>query len=131
MSFVFKAQQGCIAALCNSCWNSEEGQQGKHGTVRAVRVKNEDGEVGLYCHSEQREAKDRAIKERFSKRFEQELDYLAEGLTIPRRLKSAKKVCEKIGRLRQKYARASKHYAITTEIDEKGENIMALHSNRA
>jgi hypothetical protein len=105
-------------------------KEAKNGTVRAMRVKNEDGEIELYCHSEQREAKDQAIKERFSKRFEQELDYLAEGLAIPRRLKNAKKVCEKIGRLRQKYARASRHYEITTETDDKGEKTIALHYKR-
>ena len=105
-------------------------KEGKNGTVRAVRVERDDGEIELYCHSEQREAKDRAIKERFSKRFEQALDSLAEGLNKPRRLKSAKKVCEKIGRLRQKYARASKNYEITTETDDKGEKTIALHYKR-
>lgn len=105
-------------------------KEGKNGTVRAVRVEREDGEIALYCHSEQREAKERAIDTRFSKRFEQELDSLAAGLAKPRRLKHAKKVCEKIGRLRQKYARASRHYEITTETDEKGEKTLALHYKR-
>jgi transposase len=99
-------------------------REGDNGTVR---VEREDGEIELYCHSEQREVKDRAINDLISSRFEQELDYLAVGLGKPRRLKSAKKVCEKIGRLRQKYARASKDYEITTEHDEKGETTIALH----
>lgn len=105
-------------------------RKGDNGTVRAVRVEREDGEIELYCHSEQREDKDRAINDLISSRFEQELDYLAEGLSKPRRLKRAQKVCEKIGRLRQKYARASKDYEITTEHDEKGEKTIALHYQR-
>jgi transposase len=102
----------------------------KQDAVRAMRVECEDGEIELYCHSERREAKEQAIHERTSTRFEQELDHLAEGLDKPRRLKRAKKVCEKIGRLRQKYARAAKHYEINTELDDKGEKAIALNYRR-
>lgn len=104
--------------------------QDQGGTVRAMRVERKDGEIELYCHSEQREAKERAINERFISRFEQELDYLAEGLDKPRRLKSADKVSEKIGRLRQKYARAAKNYTISLKNDEKGKNTIALTYQR-
>ena len=103
---------------------------GEHDAVRAMRVECEDGEIELYCHSQRREAKERAIHERTSTRFEQALDHLAEGLDKPRRLKRAKKVCEKIGRLRQKYARAAKHYEINTELDDKGEKAIALNYRR-
>ncbi len=105
--------------------NHDEG-----GTVRAIRVEREDGEIELYCHSEQREAKEQAINARFISRFEQELDYLAEGLDKPRRLKNAKKVSEKIGRLRQKYARAAKNYTVSTQNDEQGKNTIALTYQR-
>jgi len=105
-------------------------KEGPSATVRAMRVEHGTHEVELYCHSERREAKERAINEQLSSRFEQELKRLADGLNKPRRLKRAKKVCEKIGRLRQKYARASKHYEITTEHDESGETTIALHYRR-
>lgn len=105
-------------------------KQDEQGTVRAMRVERADDEVELYCHSEQREAKDRAMNERFISRFEQELDYLAEGLDKPRRLKNAKKVCEKIGRLRQKYARAAKNYEITTQNDDSGKKTITLNYQR-
>jgi transposase len=104
--------------------------QDQGGTVRAMRIERKDGEIELYCHSEQREAKERAINERFISRFEQELDYLAEGLDKPRRLKNAKKVSEKIGRLRQKYARAAKNYTVSIQNDEKGKNTLALTYQR-
>lgn len=102
----------------------------EHGKVRAMRIEREDGEIELYCHSERREAKEQAINERFCSRFEQELDDLAEGLSKPHRLKGAKKVCEKIGRLRQKYARASKDYAITTEHDASDQKAIAISYQR-
>ncbi|SMN02256.1 hypothetical protein SPONN_675 [uncultured Candidatus Thioglobus sp.] len=105
-------------------------KQGDNGTVRAMRIEREDGEIELYCHSELREAKDRAINGRIVSRFEQALDHLAEGLDKPRRLKNAKKVNEKIGRIRQKYGRASKQYEISTENDAKGEKTLRLSYRR-
>ena len=102
----------------------------EHDTVRAMRVECEDGEIELYCHSERKEAKERAINERFSTRFEQALQHLADGLNKPRRLKSAKKVCEKIGRLQQKYSRAARFYEITTQTDDSGKTVTALHYRR-
>jgi transposase len=102
----------------------------EHDAVRAMRVEREDGEVELYCHSKGREAKESAIEQRFAQRFEQALQYLAEGLDKPHRLKSAKKVCEKIGRLRQQYARVAKNYEITTEHDDSGKRAVALHYRR-
>jgi len=103
---------------------------GENDGVRAMRIEREGGEIELYCHSERREAKERAINERFLSRFEQELEHLADGLDKPHRLKSAEKVCEKIGRLRQKYSRAAKEYEITTEHDEAGKKAIALHYRR-
>ena len=103
---------------------------GENDAVRAVRIERDDGEIELYCHCEHREAKENAINERFLSRFEQELEHLADGLDKPHRLKSAQKVCEKIGRLRQKYSRAAKDYEITTEHDESGKKTIALHYRR-
>jgi transposase len=105
-------------------------KENKDGSVRAMRVERENGEVELYCHSEQREAKDLAIQAHFISRFEQELEYLAEGLDKPRRLKNAEKVREKIGRLRQKYARVAKNYEITTQNDESGKKTIAINYQR-
>ena len=54
--------------------------------IRAQRVVDEvTGEVRLYCHSTGREAKERGIERRFSTRLEAALQYLAEGLHLPRR----------------------------------------------
>ena len=99
-------------------------------TVRAMRVERDDGEVELYCHSQLKEAKEGAMQQRVSSRMEAELKHLADGLQLPRRLKNAKKVTEKIGRLRQKYSRASRYYDISIDIDEQGKTATALHYKR-
>ena len=70
------------------------------------------------------------MKQRVSSRLEAELEHLAAGLHKPRRLKSAEKVCEKIGRLRQKYSRASRYYDITIETDEGKKKATAIHYER-
>ena len=105
-------------------------KEDEEGAVRAMRIERDDGEIELYCHSKGKEAKEQAIAQRFSTRLEQELQHLADGLNKPRRLKSAAKVCEKIGRLRQKYSRAAKHYQIEVEHDEGGEKAIAIHYRR-
>jgi transposase len=82
--------------------------------IRAERRLDPDtGEVHLYCHSSQREDKERGILELATQRFEAELAHLVAGLS--KRGNSVKrydKVLERIGRLRQKYPKAAPHYAI-------------------
>jgi len=100
-------------------------------TIRAQRVVNDDtGEVELYCHSTQREQKERGIADRFAQRFEAALQKLADGLHKPRTVKRYEKVLERIGRLKQKYPRAAQYYEITVEQDEDGPNAKAIHWQR-
>jgi transposase len=100
-------------------------------TIRAQRVVNEEtGEVELYCHSTQREQKERGIADRFAQRFEAALTQLAEGLHKKRSLKRYEKVLERIGRLKQKYPRAAQYYEITVEQEEAGPNAKAIRWRR-
>jgi hypothetical protein len=100
-------------------------------TIRAQRVVNDDtGEVELYCHSTQREQKERGIAERFAQRFEAELQKLADGLHKPRTVKRYETVFERIGRLKQKYPRAAQYYEISVEQDEAGPNAKAIRWQR-
>jgi transposase len=88
-------------------------------TVRVQKVFDEaTQETLLYCHSSQREKKDQAIDDRVTNRMEEALQKLAGGLQKKRSLKKYDKVMVAIGRLRQKYSRASKQYAISVEKDE-------------
>lgn len=98
-------------------------KQDNAGTVKVQKILDEEtGETLLYCHSSQREEKERAIGQLFSKRFEEAIQYLSEGLTVPRRLKKYDKVIEKIGRLKQKFSKAAKLYTISVDQDKKSGN---------
>jgi transposase len=89
--------------------------------VSASLVKDdESGDNLLYCYSEQRQSKEEDIKNTKVADFEKDLEYLRDGLTIPRRMKQADKVKEKIGRLKEQYSRVSQHYTI--KVDESDEN---------
>jgi transposase len=96
-------------------------------TVRAQKVFDEETqETLLYCHSTQREKKDQAIGNRFLRRFEEELQKLANGLDKKRCLKKYDKVMVKIGRLKQKYSRVSSQYTISVTKDEKSDNAVNI-----
>lgn len=87
--------------------------------IRAERrVDSDTGEVHLYCHSSQREEKERGIQDLAAQRFEAELEHLAAGLSKKgNSTKRYDKVLERIGRLRQKYPKAAPHYAIDVTAD--------------
>jgi transposase len=88
-------------------------------TVRMQKVFDEKTqETLLYCHSSQREKKDQAIDDRITSRLDEALQKLASGLMKKRCLKKYDKVMVQIGRLRQKYSRASKQYTISVEKDD-------------
>jgi len=84
----------------------------------------------LYCHSTKREKKEQAINDRFTIRFEEALTNLESGLHKKRCLKKYDKVLEKIGRLKQQYSKAAKHYSIKIQKDEKSGNAVKIHWKR-
>ncbi len=103
-------------------------KQDKDCTVKAQKViDSENDEVLLYCHSTQREKKEQAINDRFTERFEDAIKHLEAGLHIKGRLKKHDKVLEKIGRLKQKYSKASKLYKIDVTKDKKSGNAVKIN----
>jgi len=95
--------------------------------VRIQRVVSpESGEVELYCHSPEREKKDRAICDRFATRFEQALESLRAGLSSKGTVKKYDKVLLRIGRLKQRYARAASHYEVSVQQDPETGNATDL-----
>jgi transposase len=93
-------------------------------------VDPQTSEVKLYCHSTQREHKERGIQELFAKRFEAALEKLAEGLTKKGCVKKYTKVLDRIGRLKQKYARAARYYEISVQQDETTGKATAIQWRR-
>lgn len=96
-------------------------------TVKIQRiVDDKNDEVLLYCHSTQREKKERAIMDQFTNRFVDAMTKLEAGLHKPGCLKNYDKVLEKIGRLKQQYSMAAKNYTIEVTKDEKNKNATSL-----
>ena len=98
--------------------------------VRIYRQTDERGETRLYCESERRQRKEQAIVERAGQRLEKELEKLHAGLSKPRCMKRMDRVWQKIGRLREKYPKASPHYDIEVQGDEKGKKAVAVRWER-
>lgn len=99
--------------------------------VRIYSKPSDDGtEVELYCRSSSRVAKEAAIDTLFAQRFEESMKALAAGLSKKGYTKSYDKVWERIGRLKQKYARAAHCYEITVEKDEKKKHATCLTFKR-
>jgi hypothetical protein len=87
-------------------------------TIEVKRHETE-GEVYLLCRSTARQEKDRAIRTQFEKLFIERLEYYKSGLTKKGHTKKYTKVIEMIGRLRQKYPRASKVYEVEVIPEEQ------------
>jgi transposase len=99
--------------------------------VRVQRIGNEQtDEVELYCHSQAREEKERAMQSQFAKRFEAALQSLADGLPKKGATKQYDKVLERIGRLKEKYALAAQYYAITVTKDDVSGKANAIQWTR-
>lgn len=54
----------------------------ENDNVRAQRIECGDGEAELYCHSGRKQQKEQGIISRFSARFEQEFDRLADKWNV-------------------------------------------------
>lgn len=100
-------------------------------TVTAQKVIIEaTGEVELYCHSQLREKKEQAIQDSFAARYEEALHSLQEGLSKKGTTKAYPKVLERLGRLKEKYARAAQHYEVTVTHNEVEDKATSIHWKR-
>ncbi len=94
--------------------------------IRIQRVLDEQGQVLLYCHSPAREQKDRAIDAAKASGFEAVLIKLQTGLSKPRGTRDVAKIMERLGRAKQRYARAAQHYEIEISKDASGVLVQAI-----
>jgi transposase len=108
-------------------WIKNDGDQ----RIQAQRIVDATtGEIELYCHSSQREEKEKGIGELFAKRFEDAVEKLAAGLRKKGTVKRYDKVMERIGRLKQRYARAARYYDIRVEQDTSTGKAVSIHWKR-
>ncbi|MGQ9669914.1 MAG: IS1634 family transposase, partial [Desulfosoma sp.] len=69
----------------------------------------------LFCESDKRHRKESAIKHRFQRRFEQDLQNLADSLGKKGGVKKYERVLERIGRLKEKEHLVARFYEIQVE----------------
>ena len=83
-----------------------------------VTRREKEGEAFLLCRSTGREQKDRSIRTRQEDLFIERVEYYKSGLGKKGHTKDYAKLIEMIGRLREKYPRASKLYGVTVIPDK-------------
>ena len=87
-------------------WQGSQEQQIKlsdEKTQLRVKLVKTKKESYLLCHSEAKEAKEKAILDRRLKKFEEGLNGINKGLNKKRTHKKYDKIIERIGRLKEKY----------------------------
>lgn len=92
-------------------------------TELKVKMVREDGEAFLHCHSIEKELKEKAILEKKTSRFEQELKKLKEGLSKKGSQKKHESIIEKIGRLKERYGVGSLYEIAIESADGKVKQI--------
>ena len=92
-----------------------------------VKGKRIGDEMFLLCRSTARQGKDEGIRTRQEKLFIERLEYYLDGLGKKGHAKFYPKIIEMIGRLREKYPRASKLYEVEVipEDSPKGKTVKA------
>ncbi|MCW8209550.1 transposase, partial [Verminephrobacter aporrectodeae subsp. tuberculatae] len=95
-------------------------------TIKLQRVLDAQGHVLLYCHSPAREQKDRAIDEAKASGLEAALARLHASLSKPKGRQDAATIMQRLGRLKQRFARAAQHYAISVTTDPEDQRITAI-----
>ena len=95
-------------------------------TIKTQRVLDEQGHARLYCHSPAREQKDRAIDDTKAAGFEAVLLKLQAGLTKPRGARDVATIMERLGRAKQRFARAAQHYQVEITKDATGVLVSAI-----
>ena len=95
-------------------------------TIKLQRVLDAQGHVLLYCHSPAREEKDRAIDTAKASGLEAALTKLQAGLTKPRGTQDVATIMQRLGRAKQRFARAAQHFEITVATDPDGKRVTAI-----
>jgi transposase len=102
-------------------------REDKQRLIRAIIVKGEDGqELELYCHSTAKEVKESGIRNRFERRFEEQLTKVQLALKKKGGTKRYEKVVEKIGRLKERFKRVARRYEIIVVKNDKDDRVATL-----
>ena len=81
----------------------------------------------MYIRSEMKAVKEASMEAHYSKRFEKELDHLAKAIHTKGGTKKTVKVYERLGRIKERYPKANKHYTVVVE-EKDGQATLVAHS---
>ena len=84
-----------------------------------VRVENHTDNY-LWVRSEAKVLKENSMNDQFSKRFEEGLRAIKNGISSKGGTKKTDKVWERMGRLKEKYSSTHQYYDITVQDNGKG-----------
>lgn len=93
-------------------------RNGKAIDVRWVKKNKKtpnDNDKYLYIHSQMKAVKETSMSAHFNKRYEEELNNLIQSIHKKGGTKKYEKVIERIGRIKERYSSANKHYKINVE----------------
>jgi hypothetical protein len=80
----------------------------------------------LHVRSQQKAVKEASMNEHFSQRYEEDLENIREALHKKGGIKKLDKVHERIGRLKERYPTANKHYKIEVTPDQEKDKAIDL-----
>jgi transposase len=96
-------------------------------SVYAASMKAEETEETLvYCKSEAKSASEEKWKRQVQANFEKALQKIADGLHKKGARSGYRPILERIGRLKERYARIAQFYSISIQADEKTQKVQSL-----
>ena len=87
---------------------------------------SEGDEVQWYCHAQGMENQGCAMDEKLKQRFIEEWEKITAGCSKKGCTKKYDKVCEKLGRLKEKYSKVASHFERELTADANQENALSL-----
>ena len=97
--------------------NMIEVHRDKRNLVEAQIFEAEE-ELLLYCHSQKMEGKERAMQDRYGKRFEEDLEKIVASISKKYSDKSYGKIMQRIGRIKERYSSIGRFYQIDVREEE-------------
>jgi hypothetical protein len=80
----------------------------------------------MYVRSQQKAVKEASMNDHFSQHYEEGLENIKQALSRKGGTKKIERVYERIGRLKEKYPSANKHYTIKVIADKEKKNVIEI-----
>jgi len=90
----------------------------------------DDEDTYMYVHSQQKAVKEQSMSDHFCQRYEEELDKIDAALHKKGGTKKYERVWERIGRLKERYPTANKHYHVEVIPDQHQKHAIEIRWKR-